>query len=183
MPSSVCSRLQFCSPHSTRQNQEKNLPPTGRLRLAVFDARVPDLNVLLSGLQKGVRPFVMASDKDGVMQISEILKLIPVHEIEIVAPGFRGGLRLGTTTLTLDNLTHYEHQLRSWFTDVDSPEMSLLASNVAGGTIGSEFIAQLKTITGARVRASTQRIGQGHWLTSTAKTFKPLVLNTYSATI
>ncbi|MEM9153368.1 MAG: DUF4347 domain-containing protein, partial [Cyanobacteria bacterium P01_F01_bin.3] len=93
------------------------------------------------------------------------------------------GLRLGTTTLTLDNLTHYEHQLRSWFTDVDSPEMSLLASNVAGGTIGSEFIAQLKTITGAKVRASTQRIGQGHWLTSTAKTFKPLVLNTYSATI
>jgi len=183
MPSSVCPRLQFCSPQSKLQETVPSAPHTQRIRLAVFDSRVPDLDVLLAGLQVGVRPFVLAGDKDGVTQISEVLQLLPIHEMEIVAPGFRGGIHLGSTALTLGNLTQYEHQLRGWFGEVDSPELSLLASNVAGGEVGNEFITQLTAITGATVRSSTQRIGQGQWLTATAKTFKPLVLNTYSATI
>jgi len=183
MPSSLYPPLQLRTPQTTLQNQEQVSAPTQRVRLAIFDARVPDLSVLLAGLQTGVKPFILAADKDGVTQISEVLQLLPVHEIEIVAPGFRGGLRLGSATLTLGNLEQYEHQLRGWFSGIDSPELSLLASNVAGGKVGSEFITKLKAITGATVRASKQPIGQGHWLTATAKTFKPLVLNTYSATI
>lgn len=183
MPSSTCPRLQFCSSQYPPQNKVQNTATTQRIRLVVFDTRVPNLATLLAGLQTGVRPFVMAPEKDGVAQISEVLQLLAVHELEIVASGFRGGIHLGSTTLTLSTLDQYEHQLRGWFTDVDSPQLSLLTSSVASGQAGSEFIEQLKNITGATVRASTQQIGRGHWLTATAKTFKPLVLNTYNATI
>ncbi|MEL7225113.1 MAG: DUF4347 domain-containing protein [Cyanobacteria bacterium P01_D01_bin.36] len=177
MPSSVCPRLQFCSPQS-----KPNLRAQ-RVQLAVFDSRVKELSVLLSGLQPGVRPFVLNAEKDGIEQISAVIQLVPIHEIVIVAPGFRGGLQLGSTTLTLKNLAQYEHQLRGWFSDIDKPEISLLANSVASGKAGSELVTQLRNITGATVRASAQPIGRGHWLTATAKTFRPLVLNTYSATL
>ncbi|MEO0648779.1 MAG: DUF4347 domain-containing protein, partial [Cyanobacteria bacterium J06650_10] len=76
-----------------------------------------------------------------------------------------------------------EHQLRGWFAGCQDASLSLLAGNVAKGDKGHEFVSQLTSITGATVRASAQTLGQGHWLTATAKTFKPVVLNTYSATL
>lgn len=191
MPSSVCPRLQFCAPPSNPPSRSTSSSPSSqkkptlsqRIRLAVFDSRVHDLPMLLAGLQQGVRPFVLNLERDGIEQISEILQLLAIQNITIVAPGFRGGMHLGSTALTLENLSQYEPQLRGWFNGVASPELSLLASHVAQGKKGSEFIAQLTAITGAAVRASAQPIGQGHWLTHTAKMLKPLVLNTYSQTM
>lgn len=200
MPSSVCPRLQFCSPQgtdanagrstdsdtgsSTSKSMSKHAIQAQRIRLAVFDSRVNDLPTLLAGLQQGVRPFVLNLERDGIQQISEILQLLAIHEITIIAPGFRGGLRLGSTTLTLENLSQYEPHLRAWFSDIEEdPELFLLANNVAQGEAGSEFVEQLSAITGAAVQASKQPVGQGRWLTHTAKTLKPIVLNTYSSTL
>ncbi|MEL6939283.1 MAG: DUF4347 domain-containing protein [Cyanobacteria bacterium J06598_1] len=175
MPSSVYPRLQS-SVYDTYTSSVS-------VRLAIFDSRINNLSDLIAGLQPGVKAHTLDPQHDGVEQISALLHSSPVSEITLVAYGFPGGLRLGSNTLTINNLSVYEPQLRNWFSDTVSPQLTLLASAVAKGKTGSEFIHQLTAITGATIRASAQTIGQGHWLTATAKTFKPVVLNTYRATL
>ncbi|MEL6492778.1 MAG: DUF4347 domain-containing protein [Cyanobacteria bacterium J06621_3] len=175
MPSSVdCSCTAKCDRRATTAKPS---------RVAIFDSRVSDLSTLLAGLQPDVQSFVLDADRDGIEQISEILEQAPADELTVVARGFCGGLHIGDRALTLSNLPHYEHQLRNWFSGKTSPSLTLLAGEVAQRTTGKAFVNQLTTITGATVRASAMPIGQGHWLTATAKTFRPLVLNTYSATL
>ena len=176
MPSSVnCACAIQGDRHATSASR-----PT---RLAVFDSRVSDLPTLLAGLQPEVQSFVLDADRDGIEQISEILEQTPADEVTVVAHGFCGGLRIGDRALTLSNLPDYEPQLRNWFSGKTSPSLNLLAGEVAQRNTGKTFVNQLTTITGATVRASAKPIGQGHWLTATAKTFRPLTLNTYSATL
>ena len=152
-------------------------------RLAIFDPRVSDLSTLLAGVQPTVQTFVLDDTQNGIEQISEIQKCSAAAELTIIARGFCGGLHLGATSLTHRNLSDYEHHLRNWFSGQTSALLTLLASDVAQRATGKAFIQQLTAITGATVRASAQPIGQGHWLTATANTFHPRVLNTYHATL
>ena len=173
--SSVCPRLQSLVDLST--------PRVNPIRLVVFDPRVQHLQMLLAGLQPNIQAHVLAPERDGIDQVSALLCKLPTAELTLVTTGFSGGLCLGASRLELSSLPEYEHQLRGWFVGVESPELSLLSGGVAKGVKGQEFIAQLTSITGAVVRASAQPIGQGHWLTATAKKFKTVVIKTNSATL
>ncbi|MEL7333377.1 MAG: DUF4347 domain-containing protein [Cyanobacteria bacterium J06560_2] len=175
MPSSVYPRLQ--------SSVSETCTHSVSARLAIFDSRVDNLSDLVAGLQPGVQAHILDPKQDGIEQISALLHPSSANEITLVAHGFPSGLHLGSSTLTLNNLSAYEHQLRKWFRGAASPRLTLLASGVAKGKAGGDFIQQLTALTGAIVRASAQSIGQGHWLTATAKTFKPVVLNTYRATL
>ena len=155
--------------------------PAAASRLVIFDSRVEDLSTLMEGLQPEARGCILSSERDGIAQISALLCEMPTANLTLAAFGFSGGLQLGSSVLTLNNLVEYEHQLRGWFSGVDRAYLSLLSSGVAKGKTGRDFISRLESITGATVRASARPIGQGHWLTATAKTIKPVVLNTYSA--
>lgn len=188
MPSSaICSTtscagkatpLEYC--HTAQPASAKNNPTR---RLAIFDPKVSDLQVLLAGLQPDVQYAILDAERDGIEQISALLEDSAASEVTIVARGFCGGLSVGASTLNHCNLSEYEHQLRNWFSDKTSACLTLLAGEVAQRKVGKAFVNQLTAITGATVRASAKPIGQGHWLTATAKTFQPLVLNTYSATL
>ena len=156
-------------------------PKTKADRLVIFDSRIQDLSTLKEGLQPEAQGHVLVPERDGIAQISALLCQQPTANLTLVAYGFSGGLQLGGSILKLSNLEEYEHQLRGWFAGFGTAYLSLLSSSVAKGHTGSQFIAQLESITGATVRASARPIGQGHWLTATAKTIKPVVLNTYSA--
>ena len=171
-----CHRLQSTAVASASQ-------PKAATRLAVFDSRIKQLSTLVEGVQPGVQSHILAPERDGIDQISAMLCKLPAVELTLIAPGFPGGLQVGATQLTLESLTRYEHQLRGWFVGIKEPKLSLLASNVSQGQQGRLFVSQLELATGASVKASAETIGQGHWLTATAKTFQSVVLNTYHETL
>lgn len=182
MPSPVRSDAP-CDRLTSDQTVSGTQPLAEPVRLVIFDSRIDDLSYLLDGLQPNVSAHVLNPDDDGIEQISTLLKATAADEVTLVAHGFSGGVLLGAGALMLSNLTTYEPQLRRWFSGSAAPRLALLVGKVAQGQVGHEFISQLTTITGAQVRASSAPLGQGHWLTATAKAFKPLVLNTYRATL
>ncbi|MFK8182701.1 MAG: DUF4347 domain-containing protein [Phormidesmis sp.] len=169
------------------------VPPT----LAIFDARVDDLSTLLNQLQPGVRAHVLDPARDGIQQITTILKQFPSASVTLVAHGFSGGLQLGATRLASSNLLRYRTALQTWFSPVttspvatspavvpkSTPELSLLACNVAAGETGMAFIEQLATYTGAIVSAAKTVLGNRQWPAIAHSIFTPTALNTYSATL
>src|SRR5689334_5072255 len=82
----------------------------GSPRQAIFiDARVPDLATLLHGVAADAAVHVLASDRDGVHQIADILaaeQLRDLSALSIVAHGVPGALQLGSTWLDKDALEH-----------------------------------------------------------------------------
>ena len=143
--------------------------PTAR-DVAIFDARVGDLDLLLSGLQPGVAAYVLDSGRDGIAQVSEILRRArtefgALRSRTIVAHGFPGGMKLGAGTLELGNLDRYEDELASWFAGGMQPgaRLSLLSCRVAAGDAWAEFVEKISVLTGAAVAASARAMGAGWW--------------------
>jgi hypothetical protein len=153
--------------------------------LVIFDSRVDDLDILLNGLQPGIEAYILHPETDGIAQISQILTLRPVNSLTLVAHGFPGGLQLGSGTLELGNLHRYAPQLQTWLVGADgcSPQLTLLACQVAATDAGAEFIEQLQTLTGAQIAASRQSQGNGNWLPTATATFTRTTLSAYTATL
>lgn len=166
--------------HRQRLQQQIQM---GKTALAIFDSRIDDLPLLLAGLQPGVMARVLAPDRDGIEQISELLQHYPTASLTLVAHGFPGGLQLGSNTLDLGNIADYSCYLQSWFSSPDVSQLTLLACHVAAGDGGHEFVEKLAALTGAVVSASTNVVGNGQWPTVAAQTFQQTTLEQYTATL
>ena len=151
--------------------------------LVIFDSRVDDLPILISGLRSGISAYVLDPNRDGIEQISELLHQHPTASLTLVAHGAPGELQLGAGKLTLNNLRHYNQYLRSWFRAADVAQVNLLACHVATGDAGVEFVEKLSAVTGTAVTASAGAVGNGYWPPMAAQTFQPDVLESYTATL
>lgn len=151
--------------------------------LAIFDSRVNDLPLLLSGLRPGITAHVLDPDRDGVEQISALIQHRPTSSMTLVAHGAPGELQLGSGKLELNNLEQYGPQLRSWFSSADASQLILLACQVAAGDAGLEFVEQLADLTKTSVTASAMTIGNGYWPPVATQTFQQTVLEQYSSTL
>ena len=151
--------------------------------LAIFDSRVDDLPLLLAGLRPGVSAHVLDPDRDGIEQISELVRQHPTTSLTLVAHGAPGELQLGANKLQLANLNAYTQHLQSWFRTADAARLTLLACQVAAGDAGTEFVAGLAELTGAVVTAAATVVGNGQWPPVATQTFRQSVLDTYSATL
>ena len=151
--------------------------------LVIFDSRVDDLPVLLTGLRPGVSAHVLDPDRDGVEQISQLLQLYPTPSLTLVAHGAPGCLQLGSGSLELGNLDQYSHHLGSWFRPAEAARLTLLACHVAAGDAGIEFVEELSAITGTAVTAAATAVGNGQWPTAAAQIFQKTVLEQYTATL
>ena len=112
---------------------------------------------------------ILDAHSDGIEQITETLAgHTNVAGIHILSHGRSGGLQLGSTVLSNDNLDEYKQQLSSWHGALDSEaDILLYGCNVASGAWGVEFVHDLSALTGADVAASDDFTGNaalgGDW--------------------
>ncbi|MEM1239458.1 MAG: DUF4347 domain-containing protein [Cyanobacteria bacterium P01_H01_bin.26] len=164
-------------------NSSKQSVTAAGFPVVIFDSRVDDLSALLSGIQPGVNAHVLTPERDGIEQITEILQQQPTASLTLVAHGFPGGLRLGAGSLDLDTLQYYSSQLQNWFGPTETPQLTLLACNVAAGDAGAEFVERLQDRVQAKITASARSVGNGVWPSVAASLFTPNTLHSYQATL
>ena len=136
------------------------------------DSSVENYETLLQGVKPGVKAIVLDPRRDGVVQITEVLRdYFAVENIHIVSHGSPGCLYLGNARLGLHSLETYAWALTAWFDRSRArglqPSLLLYGCNVASGDAGEEFVAKLRQLTGAEIAASTTPIGHaergGDW--------------------
>jgi Ca2+-binding RTX toxin-like protein len=121
--------------------------------LVVFDQRVPDLGVLQAALQPDcVTMMVAATDVNIIETITAQLAATGITRLAIVAHGEPGVLHLGAESLTLSRLEQQTGLLAEW----GVTEITLYACEVGADAV---FVAGLAQLTGAKVVASSQKVG------------------------
>jgi len=141
--------------------------------LLFIDSSVQDVNLLLSKLHSNIEAYILESGQDGVAQITQKIQTLHLEGLSsfsslyLVTHGSPGSLCLGNTELSLSTLDIYTQALKSWFSASPKAELHLYACNVAAGDAGEEFVRKLNEITGAKISASTTKIGNealgGNW--------------------
>lgn len=110
--------------------------------------------------------FLLSGDRDGVGQISALLKdRTDISSLHLVSHGYPGALYLGDTELNLNTLKHYVDPLRVWAAALydgatnrshtarpeTAPSLYLYNTRTGIGDAGIEFIERLHQITGLKV--------------------------------
>jgi ELWxxDGT repeat protein len=138
----------------------------------LFIARnVENYSSLLEEINSEIAVFIIDTERDGVRQITEVLKENNYSQVHIISHGTPGCLYLGNSQLNLDTLDKYQAELQSWYSTPLSKggrgELFLYGCNVAAGDAGAEFLAKLHQLTAASVAASTSLTGNeelgGNW--------------------
>ncbi|MFN6449101.1 MAG: DUF4347 domain-containing protein [Nostoc sp. DedSLP05] len=136
------------------------------LEILFIDAFVSDAEILIEETLPGIETIILSAQRDGVEQITEVLK--QRHDIEtvhIVSHGAPGCLYLGNSQLSVDNLKDYASELQSWLRK--NLNLLLYGCNVAAGDVGEEFLHQLHSLTDAKIAASAAKTGnaslEGNW--------------------
>ncbi len=129
-----------------------------------IDRSVRDVQHLLDNVKPGYQTVLLDRDRDGMLQISEVLQTSrEVTEVHLVAHGSPGCLYLGDTRLDLSDLGHYANQLQQWRSAfARCADILIYGCHVAQQT-WTELLQPLHRLTGANIAASSQAVGQGRW--------------------
>ena len=137
-----------------------------------INSNVPDLQDLLGGLAPGVEAFVIDPSSDGLAQMAAILAandLSNLSSISIVGHGAAGEIQVGSTTLDAGDLSSESAALAQIGAALaPGGDLQLYACDVASGTAGQQFIADLSQyVGGAAIAASSNLVGDaaegGSW--------------------
>ena len=163
---------------STRTDSTRDASSTGAAAAAAtsrevvfIDPQSADLMSLYTGVKSGDLVFVLDPTKDGVQQIADILQAQGLHDLDaihIVSHGLEAEVRLGTTVLSENNINDHSDALAAIGAALNgNGDILLYGCDVAAGTDGHQFIADLARLTGADVAASTDATGSadigGNW--------------------
>ena len=129
--------------------------------LFIVDSRVADYQALIAGLSADSAWVLLDSNKDGLLQMQTALAgYSGLDSIQVISHGSAGTLYLGSTVLDQGNLSSYTDQLRAIGDALNATgDILLYGCDVAEGVSGQDFIAQLASLTGAEVAASTGPTG------------------------
>ncbi|MEM9536768.1 MAG: Ig-like domain-containing protein, partial [Cyanobacteria bacterium P01_E01_bin.45] len=144
--------------------------------LLFVDSSVENYQSLLAGLKPGVQAIVLDPQRDGVVQITEVLQEhLNIETVHVLSHGSPGCLYLGNTHLDLDNLRTYAWALTAWFGDRSlsgKPSLLLYGCHVAAGDAGAEFVKKLGALSKSNIAASKTLTGSatlgGDWHLSTS---------------
>jgi Ca2+-binding RTX toxin-like protein len=136
--------------------------------LVIIDPSVEDPQRLAAGVQPGAEVLLLDPRRDGVEQIAQALKeSTNPTSLHLIAHGFPGGMKLGATRLSLNNLDRYARVLQTWSKSLTGASLLLYGCQVALGEVGRRFLSQLHQLTGANLAASTEKVGSvkqgGNW--------------------
>jgi hypothetical protein len=126
------------------------------------DQSLEDIDTLIAGVaDPSAELILLPAESDGVAQISEVLaSRSNVQSIHLVTHGSDGVIQLGSAKLDSQLLQQRGNQIQAWRNAlaVDA-DILLYGCDVAAGTKGTSFVAQLARLTGADVAASTDVTG------------------------
>ncbi|MCP4171990.1 MAG: DUF2341 domain-containing protein, partial [Fuerstiella sp.] len=147
------------------------------LELVFVDGSVNDLDQMVENLQSAntsdenstLEIIILESQTDGMGQISSTMRNYrDIDAIHVVSHGSDGQVRLGSTTLSLDNLDDYRSSIGAW-QDSMSSEADLLfyGCNLAATADGQELMNQISAEWDVDVAASDDLTGHsdfgGDW--------------------
>jgi ELWxxDGT repeat protein len=136
-----------------------------------IDRNVANYSSLLEGINSEIAVFVLDTERDGISQITEILKDNNYQQVHIISHGAPGCLYLGNSQPSLDTLNKYRAELQSWYSTPLSKggrgDLLIYGCQVAAGDAGEEFLKKLHQLTGANIAASSSLTGNeelgGNW--------------------
>ncbi|NQV35952.1 MAG: DUF4347 domain-containing protein, partial [Phycisphaeraceae bacterium] len=142
-------------------------PPT---EIVFIDSSLNRDFELENAVQSGVVVSVFDADQDGIQHITGVLSShTNLSAIHIISHGAPGQLFLGTTILDSNSIDQNTESLAIWGQALTAEgDMLLYGCSVGQGRLGSKFVQQLSTLTGADVAASDNPTGDvglgGDWL-------------------
>ena len=148
-------------------------PVLGSPELALIDAGVPDLDVLLGGLKDGMEAVLLSGDRDPILQMRDALAgRSGIHAIHIVAHGEAGAVNFLGGSLSAEAIDGYADALREIGAALSADgDILLWSCNTGQGSVGQAFVDALSRATGADVAASDDLTGAaflgGDWLLET----------------
>ncbi len=169
--------------------------------IIVIDSNVSHTEMLKTGAVDSAIVHELDGDRDGVVQITELLKSYSWIEqqvvLHIVSHGAPETLYLGNTELSLKTLHRYAQALQSWFPQASESNQNALylyGCNVALGDAGIEFVEKLHRLTQGAIAASNTLTGSaalgGDWnlgvrigVDEPALAFDPETIAAYPATL
>ncbi len=139
-------------------------PATVTGEIAFIDSSLPNYQSLVAGVRSGVTVVILEGDRDGIAQITKVLKSAEnVSAIHLVSAGDAGVLNLGATQLTGDSLDIYGASLQRWASALTpNADILLYGSNVGAGAVGTEFMQKFSQLTTADIAASTNPTGSAN---------------------
>ncbi|MEZ6132993.1 MAG: DUF4347 domain-containing protein, partial [Planctomycetaceae bacterium] len=147
------------------------------LELVIIDSRVDNIDRMIADLKseetlnssRTLEIVVLDSSKDGIAQItSALLQYNGIDGVHIVSHGTDGQVRLGSTTLSLENLDTYRNAISAWqYSMSDTADILIYGCNVAASEDGRQLLSQLSELTATDVAASDDLTGHedlgGDW--------------------
>ncbi|MEM6470527.1 MAG: DUF4347 domain-containing protein [Planctomycetota bacterium] len=137
--------------------------------IVFVDSAVENWEELVSSIEADCEIILLESNSSGVDQISAVLSTrTSINAIHLVSHGSSGRLQLGNEFLDADGLHGYSASIRSWSQSLArGADILVYGCETAAGTVGREFLHQLRELTGADVAGSTDRTGNldvgGDW--------------------
>jgi Ca2+-binding RTX toxin-like protein len=128
----------------------------------IADAQLENLDQLLTGLDAGVEPWLIASNQDALPLIFKALAQPDLTQLHLLAHGAPGEIRLGKRTLTAADFHHH-------FDDAAERDLEIAfwSCHTGAGTAGAALTQAVAAATGAQVFAAEGLIGsaqlQGSW--------------------
>lgn len=125
------------------------------------DGNIANRSTLLSKLPSDSLIVELNATQDGLQQIAQTVSAYSnLDSIHIISHGSAGALNLGSSVLNSQTLTQYSSALSAIGGSLTANgDVLLYGCNVAEGTTGAAFVAQLAQATGADVAASTDTTG------------------------
>ncbi len=161
MPLPITPESGIYAQQSQSQKYEKSL--------VIIDSQLKDNEILSSSAPIGSKVYRLDMSKDGIEQISEILKkhdgLTSVH---FLSHGGSGYLSLGNAILKAETISYYKEQIQGWQQSLSAgADLLFYGCETGSGAKGAELLDKLAELTGADVAGSTDVTGStangGDW--------------------
>jgi Ca2+-binding RTX toxin-like protein len=124
--------------------------------LVIFDSKVADLPLLYTALLPGSIAHTIQPHQDSIDTITNLLTQTGATKLAIVAHGQPGAIQIGNGKIDRAILEARSGLLQEW--GVDS--IALYSCEVG---MDAEFIQRFGELTGAKIAASTGKLGAGNW--------------------
>ncbi|EMI15641.1 Laminin G, subdomain protein 2 domain protein [Rhodopirellula maiorica SM1] len=122
-----------------------------------------------SGASRQIDVFLLDATRDGISQISEVLRSYDgLDSIHVVSHGLDGGIQLGNTWVGSDTLAIQAEQVRNWGNALTADgDLLFYGCDFASNADGQLLVGQFSQLTGADVAASVDLTGHqslgGDW--------------------
>ncbi len=135
----------------------------------IVDPSVTNWQSLVTGVKPGVDVVLLDPAKDGITQVTRALSgLTGVKNLEFLTDGTPGAVTLAGSTLDMATLTARAPEIAAWSASLSThADIAFWGCDVAQGSAGAAFVADMHTLTGATIGGSSDATGSatlgGNW--------------------